>query len=120
MALRVRAVAAEMERCKMLAQVIDVSLYEPTRPDPTVQFNVRIPASMKKQLEAVVSLWIAMAKARGDAFKHIDVGYVTRRLFTVGVEQAFDEYGGIPESQADWEKVYAAVAKSSPKQPQKR
>lgn len=97
----------------MLAQEIDVSLYEPTRPDPTVQFNVRIPASMKKQLEDIVRLWVSMAKARGDEFKHIDVGYVTRRLFTVGAEQAFDEFGGIPKSEDDWEKVEAAIVKSS-------
>lgn len=102
----------------MLAQVLDVSLYEPTPDDPTVQFNVRIPASMKRQLEEVVRLWTSMAKARGDAHKHIDVGYVTRRLFTVGVEQAFDEFGGIPQSGDDWAKVEAAIVKSS--KPSKR
>lgn len=97
----------------MLAQETDLPLYEPQRPDPSVQFNVRLPKSLKDSLEAVVELWIALAKSRGDEHKHIDLGYVTRRMLKVGVDTAFDEFGGIPTSKDDWTKVHAAIEKSA-------
>jgi hypothetical protein len=90
-----------------------VALYEPKPPDPKVQLNLRVPRSTKDGIEAIVRLWTSMAVARGEEHEHIDLSYVARRLLKVGIEGAFDEVGGIPQSEDDWEKVEAAIVKSA-------
>lgn len=91
----------------------DMALYEPKPQDPKVQLNLRVPKSTKDGLEAIVRLWTSMAIARGEEHEHIDLSYVARRLLKVGIEGAFDEFGGTPQSDDDWAKVEAAIVKSS-------
>lgn len=92
-----------------LAAIEPMALYVP--PDKGWTLKVRSDEAFKAQLTDVVRLWKLHAQARGDDEEQIDLSYVVRRLLEVGVDQAFEEYGGRPKSATGWAKVEAVLQK---------
>ena len=64
--------------------------------------NLRVTKKLKEHLLEVQRLWVMLAKARGENYEAVDISYTASRLLQVGVDGAFEEFGGRPRSEADW------------------
>ena len=99
----------------------DMAIYEvPPAKKPPVAINVRVEPDLRDGLEDVVRLWKVMAEARGDEASVVELSYVARRLWAVGVDQAFGEVGGRPRDEAGWAKLEAEIRKAAPSQKKNR
>lgn len=93
-----------------------MAYFEP--PDKRVQQNVRMPRSLKRKLLDLQRLWIELAKLRpandpDDKVDpdDIDLTYVIVRLLNVGVDGAWAEVGGRPETEEQWEELLKKLKK---------
>lgn len=95
------------------AQVLDMALYDPHhKDDPMTSITIRVPKSLVKEMDAVVRLWKVLAAHRGDDVRGIDRSHVMRSLLRSGYVQAFAEFSGEPENDADWERIEATIIKA--------
>ncbi len=82
--------------------------YEPA-PESKTPLNMRVPKSLKAQLEDIVKLWSLQAKARGEDPTNIDVTHVATTLLKNAAPAEFDSYGGRPKDDAGWKKLEVAI-----------
>lgn len=90
---------------------IDMGYYEPPPGTKKVQVAARISSELNDALDAVMRLWKTVAAASGRDPDGIDKTYVITRLLSVGVDGAFGEFGGKPETVEEWKKLEAIIAK---------
>ena len=94
----------------MPAQVLDMALYDPKeKAEPMVPINFRVPKSVSDLIDGTVRLWRIFAVARGDESRHINASFVVRSLLRSGAQMGFDEFDGMPATEADWVKLEDAV-----------
>lgn len=79
-------------------------------PEKRVPMNMRIPASLRAHLEAILELWKVVAETQGLDPDALDLTYVVERLLRVGVDgawaQAAKEAGieGTPKTPVEIER----------------
>lgn len=94
------------------ALALEMPLYDPNeKRENMVAITFRVPRELIEDMDAVVRLHKTYAIARGDDPTRIDRSSVMRKILRSGKDQAFAEFGGAPESEADWAKLEAAVLK---------
>lgn len=81
--------------------------YEP--PEKRVQINLRIPKSLKEQLDGLVLVWKAIASARRDDPDDVDLTHVCTVLLKNAAVPAWDEIGGRPTTPEGWEATLKRV-----------
>lgn len=95
-----------------MSAALDMALYNPLeKEEPMTSLTFRVPKALIAEMDAVVRLWKIYATHRGDEVRGIDRSYVMRRMLRGGKDQAFSEFGGVPEDEAGWERIEAAVIK---------
>lgn len=78
----------------MQADVADYFRSDIAKEKRSEMLNVRIPKSLRLQLNQVIDLWTKMAKAKlGNEAVEVSLGDVVVRLLTVGVEGVFADAG---------------------------
>jgi hypothetical protein len=88
----------------------------PKEKEPKVALNLRVEVSLRRQLEALVSLWNAHAIARGE-FGKWDLTEVVKHLLGVGIDGAFAQtyraagLSKMPANEAEWAIFRAALEK---------
>lgn len=92
-------------------QAIDMGYYEPPQSTKRVQIGVRVSSDLNDALDAVVKLWKLVAAASGKDPEGVDKTYVITRLLSVGIDGAFGEFGGKPETVEEWKKLEQLIAK---------
>lgn len=96
-----------------MSAALDMALYNPLdKEEPMTSLTFRVPKALIDEMDAVVRLWRIYATHRGDEVRGIDRSYVMRRMLRAGRDQAFAEFGGMPEDEAGWERLEAAIVKS--------
>lgn len=93
-----------------MSEVIDMGYYEPQE-RRTEQINVRMPRSTKARLERLAELWTHLEQVRsGDDDASVSISDVVLRLVQVGLDGAWSEIGGEPQTDAELEKVKQVAA----------
>lgn len=102
-------------------------------PEKRVPLNFRVPASLKRDLQAIMDTWQWMAEARADAeaeaskkpdaeakardVKDVDLTFVCERLLRIGLEGAWAQMGqragleGMPSSPSEWDRLRKSIVK---------
>lgn len=89
--------------------------YAPPSKERKVALNLRVEESLRRNLEALLTLWRAVAIARGENPKAWDLTEVIKRLLNIGIDSAFAQIyksAGLermPVSEAEWAKFKAAL-----------
>jgi hypothetical protein len=99
--------------------------YEPP-PEKREPISARVPASLKARLLAVVRLWKAQAKARGDDPELVDLSHVVERLLKTGVDgvwsrmEASAGIDGPPKTEIEWTQLEKLLHKAAAETPKKK
>jgi hypothetical protein len=81
---------------------------------------MRWPRSLIPRLDASVRKWRLEALARGDDPTNIDRTHVVVSNLEAAVEADFSPYGGIPQTEAEWSALEAAIKERVAKARQQR
>ncbi len=91
-----------------MAAASEMTDYKPA-PEATDKLNFRVPKSLRRNVENVVRLWRALAVRRKDDPTNIDITHVCTELLLDGVQLAFKNYVGIPQSEEQWERLERSI-----------
>lgn len=78
----------------------------------SAQLNVRVPKSVQDSLRDLARLWTEMEKARTEEEdSEVTISDVAVRLLQVGLDGAWAEAGGRPETEVQWKALLGVVTK---------
>ena len=84
-------------------------------PEPLKPFSLRIPESLKAELEEIAGLWTEAQKL-AEVPGLVSINDVALRLLRLGVDGVWKEVGGRPTNKHEREQVVEALAVGARKQ----